>query len=140
MDRTRKLTPPLPTHAIRAILLSMLMGRSSPGRTVDVARLGPVTTILAYENGRIVSERAITSGAEEDRAVQAWLRSHAAGWRPDRNSYAPHCYLKGARFTLNFQLERCILNYQSKEKGRWVQVSRPIRADETVPAVLAGSR
>ncbi len=140
MDRTRK--PPLPAlaDAVGAILLSMVVGCSIPRQTVAVAKLGPATHILVYEDGRPVSERAIATGSEEDRILDAWLRSHPDGWRTDHNSYTPHRYVKGPHFTLNFQKDRCILNYQLEDEGGWTQVSRPIRGDDTVPAVFPKSQ
>ncbi len=140
MDRTRKAPLPALAAAGGVIVMSMLAGCSIPRQTVEVATLGPATQILVYEEGRPVSERAIAAGSEEDRIVDAWLRSHPDGWRADRDSYAPVRYVKGPHFTLNFQRDRCILNYRSKDEGRWIQVSRPIRGDDTVPAIFARSQ
>jgi hypothetical protein len=103
---------------------------------VDVARLGSATRILIYRAGRPVFEASIAAGSEQDRILGAWLRSHADGWRRDRNSYAPDRSVKGPRFTLNFQESRCVLNYQSRDGGRWIQVSRPIRRDDPIPAIF----
>lgn len=140
MNRTTSAPLPVLAAAAVAILMSMLAGCSIPRQTVEVAGLGPATQILVYERGRMVSERSIAAGSEEDRIVEAWLRSHPDGWRTDRNSYAPHRYVKGPHFTLNFQRDRCILNYQSDDEGRWIQVSRPIRGADPVPAIFAASR
>ncbi|MHB1557779.1 MAG: hypothetical protein ACYC61_09885 [Isosphaeraceae bacterium] len=114
----------------------MLLGCSSSGKTIDTASLGPATAILVYDNGRVVAERAIAPGSDEDRAVQDWLRAHPDGWRSDRTTYAPQRYVKGPRFTLNFQHDRCILNCQTAKNGRWIQVSRPLRRDEAVPSIF----
>lgn len=137
MDRTWNTPLPVGSAAGGAILVSLLLGCAIAGQTVEVGKLGPATHILVYEGGKPVSERAIAAGSWEDRVIEAWLGSHADGWRTDRKSYAPHRYVKGPHFTLNFQGDRCILNYQSRDRGRWKQVSRPIRRDETVPAVFA---
>ncbi len=140
MDRTRRAPLPVLAAAVGAVLMSMLAGCSIPRQTVEVAKLGPATEVLVYEDGRPVSDRAIATGSEEDRMIEAWLRSHPDGCATDRNSYAPHRYVKGLHFTLNFQADRCILNYRSKDEGRWIQVSRPIRGDDTVPAIFAESQ
>lgn len=126
--------------AALAFALLTLPACSSPGEKIDTAGLGPATSLLIYDNGQIVSERAIAPGSDEDNAIQDWLRSHPDGWRSDRTTYAPQRYVKGPRFTLNFQRARCILNYQPARNGRWIQVSRPLRADEPIPAIFARSR
>jgi hypothetical protein len=137
MDQTRRSRLRALAAVVGAVLMSMLVGCSIPGQTVEVAKLGPATQVSIYEDGRPVSERVIAAGSEEDRIIEAWLRSHPDGWRTDRNSYAPHRNVKGHNFTLNFQRDRCILNYRREDGGRWIQVSRPIRGDDSVPAIFA---
>lgn len=126
--------------AVLAIALLILLAGLSSSKTIDTASLGPATAILVYDNGQIVSERAVAPGSDEDRAVHDWLRSHPDGWRSEWNTHSPRRYVRGPRFTLNFQANRCILNYQARGKGRWVQVSRPLRRGEAVPAIFSRSR
>lgn len=140
MDRTWNAPRTVRTAITAAVFMSMLLGCAMAGQTVEVGKLGHATHILVYEGGKPVSERAIAAGSREDRIIEAWLGSHADGWRTDRKSYAPHRYMKGPQFTLNFQSDRCILNYQLRDGGRWKQVSRPIRRDEMLPTIFGRSQ
>ncbi len=105
-------------------------------RSIEVARLGPANRVEVYEGGRPVLERPIAAGSPEERAIADWLRSHSTGWQPTRVNYAPVRSIRGEHFRLNFVAGRCVLNYRANDRGDWVQVSRPIRDDETIPDVF----
>ena len=122
------------------VVTHSLIGCSTVQRTVDVAKLGPASQIVVYEEGRLVFERAVAEGSVEEKAVASWLRSHSDGWRTDFNSYAPSRRVNGTNFTLDFSEVGCVLNYRSSEKGGWKQVTRMARAGDTTPDVFAKAR
>ena len=122
-------------HSLLTMLV-LISGCSNTGQTIDVTKLGPAREIVVYQGGKPIIERSIAAGSDEELAVTAWLQTHKSGWRWDLNTYAPVCRVSGERFTLNFQMGRCILNYRLKENGNFSQVSRPLKDDEAIPEIF----
>jgi hypothetical protein len=125
---------PLALVAAGALFVGVPACVTAP-RTIDAAKLGPTNRIVVYENGKPVIDRVVTAGSPQDRAVTAWLESHASGWRPTLIDYAPVQRVRGESFDLNFQNKQCVLNYRANE-GSWLQVMRPIAAGDPIPQVF----
>jgi hypothetical protein len=118
-----------------ALLLGVSACVTAP-RTINVANLGRADRIEVYENGKPVLDRVVTAGSAPDRAVTSWLESHATGWRPTLVTFAPVRHVRGESFDLNFLTDQCVLNYRLSKNGNWIQVIRPLEADDPIPRVF----
>jgi hypothetical protein len=127
---------------LRLTIIAMALwmaGCSSANRAVEVCKLDSANQIVEYENGRLVVERSIVDGSDQQRNIDSWLRSHADGWRADFVNYVPVRMIRGKRFTLNFHPALCILNYQTSD-GVWKQVSRLVPPADPMPDLFGDSR
>jgi hypothetical protein len=139
MQMRRSLTVVLVALGLAASLV-LAVGCASAGRPIDISKLGSANQIMVYKDGRPILDKSIATDSDEDKAVGAWLRSHADGWRTDFATYAPARRVRGENFTLDFHKDRCILNYRINEKGDWAQVSRPLSENELIPDLFTASR
>lgn len=119
------------------ILIAILLGLTGiqlvswAGHTVKMNTLSPPYRIEVYESGKPTTSRQVVPGSQEEQIITRWLQTHAEGWRRNFVTYAPARRIKGENFDLNFSGGTCVLNYKV-DRGRWVQVSRTVKDDETL--------
>jgi hypothetical protein len=118
-----------------AVLFAGVVYLSLP-RTVTVARLGPPYRVEIPQAGKHVPAHSVAAGSVQEQAISRWIQSHRSGWRLDFVSYVPVRRIKGDRFDLNFLKGICVLNYQEKPNGSWVQMSRPIAYGDELQEVF----
>lgn len=112
-----------------------LMNRA--GQSVNVSKLSPPYRVVVYDSGKPVSSRDVVPGSQEEQTITRWLQAHSEGWRRNLVTYAPARRIEGDDFNLNFTGGVCVLNYEVGP-DRWVQVSRPIKGDDTLRQIFEG--
>ena len=136
----RRHSPTTRTRSTARAFTLLAFGCSIAPRAISVNHIGPASRVEVYEGGQTVFQRSIAAGSAEEHVVKAWLEKHSTGWQPTLITFVPSRRITGENFNLNFCGNDCVLNYAPDGKGAWIQLIRPIAADDPIPDVSDHSK